>query len=123
MDRRPATPRWITLSVAVYALLMTVLVATMIIARQSSIHRLSAPESLASWREWRNDVQQQQGQSAPVQRRVPESQEPPALVMWRDYFAIMLIAAVVFISVLYWIIVWFLRGMLTAQPVSGPGAD
>jgi hypothetical protein len=119
MNRGLFTTRWFAFSTAVYALLMTAVVATMLVARQSSIRKLSSPESLASWREWRQDVQEQQGQAGPVQRRVPKSNEPPALIMWRDYFAISLTAAVVFTTLLYWIISWFVRGMFTAPSIAG----
>ena len=48
----------------------------------------------------------------PVRRRVPKSTEPPALVLMRDYFGVSLIGAVLFTTVLYWVIAWFVMGIL-----------
>ena len=53
----------------------------------------------------------------PVQRRVPKSAEPPALVLTRDHFGVILSGAVLFSSLLYWVVAWFVMGM-----VQGGGA-
>ena len=50
-------------------------------------------------------------QPSPVQRRVPKSNEPPALVMMRDHFAVSLFAAVLFSTMLYWVLAWFVMGV------------
>ena len=66
----------------------------------------------ADWQAWREDVRQQQTNPGPVKRRVPKSDEPPALVLMRDYFAVLMVGAVLFSSLLYWIMAWFVTGIL-----------
>jgi hypothetical protein len=43
---------------------------------------------------------------------VPKSTEPPALVLMRDYFIVSLVGAILFTTVLYWVIAWFVMGIL-----------
>jgi hypothetical protein len=52
----------------------------------------------------------------PVPRRIPKSAEPPALVLTRDYFAPSLFGALFFSSLLYWVIAWFVTGILSSRP-------
>jgi hypothetical protein len=85
---------------------------TMLWTRESIIRELSSPQSLADWRFWREDVRQQQAQGGAVERRVPKSEEPPALVLWRDYFGVIVAGAVLFASVLYWVVAWFVMGIM-----------
>jgi hypothetical protein len=85
---------------------------TMLWTRESKIRELSSPQSLADWRTWREDVRQQLTQGGPVERRMPKSEEPPALVLWRDYFGVIVAGAVLFTSVLCWVIAWFVMGMM-----------
>jgi hypothetical protein len=80
--------------------------------RQSIFATYSSPESIADWRQWKSDVEREQTNPGPVQRRIPKSDEPPALVLMRDYFAVSLTAAVFFTSLLYWVIAWFITGAL-----------
>jgi hypothetical protein len=98
-------------------MLVSGVVATMFWARGTAIRDLSSPQSLADWRTWREDVRQQQSQAGPVERRVPKSEEPPALVLWRDYFGVLVSGAVLFISALYWVIAWFVRGMMVRPSI------
>jgi hypothetical protein len=87
----------------------------MLAARERLIERLSTPQSVAHWQTWRDDVRLQQKQRGPVERRVPASGEPPALVLMRDYFAVSLLGAIVFSSALYCVTVWFLTGVLSSS--------
>jgi hypothetical protein len=80
-------------------------------SRQWAISQLSTPKSVSDWQAWRDDVERQQEQPGPVQRRVPKSAEPPALVMMRDHFGVSLIGIVLFGSMLYWVFAWFVMGM------------
>ena len=98
-----------------YAALSGVVVWSMFAARDQAIQELSTPQSVAQWQAWRDDVRQQQTEPAPVQRRVPRSAEPPALVLMRDYFAVSIFGAVLFSTALYWVIAWFVTGMLSAD--------
>ena len=70
------------------------------------------PERLASLGE---DVKRQQTESAPVRLRVPKSPEPPAAVLLRDYFGVLITGVVVLSSFLFWVVVWLASGALATS--------
>jgi hypothetical protein len=98
-----------------YIVLLGVVVGTMFGLRQSTIADLSSPKSISDWEAWRKDVQEQKSIRGPVERRVPKSDQPPALVLMRDYFAVLIVGAVLFSSLLYWITAWFITGMFRSR--------
>jgi hypothetical protein len=104
--------RWIWLWGFGYVALLIAVVWSVYMGRDWAQANLSMPESTAAWEAWREDVRASQDHPSPVQRRVPKSVEPPALVLTRDYFAVSLSGAVIFSSLLYWVIAWFVTGML-----------
>jgi len=102
--------------VVLYALLILLVVWSLISARDWALAELATPRSIEQWQAWREDVREQQTEPGPVRRRVPKSAEPPALVLMRDYFGVSLMGAILFITVLYWVIAWFVMGIVQ-QPV------
>jgi hypothetical protein len=80
--------------------------------RDWAMTRLASPQSTANWQTWRDEVRKQQDAPGPVQRRIPKSSEPPALVMMRDHFSVSLVGAVLFSSLLYWVFIWLVMGMV-----------
>ena len=114
--------RWIGLWSVGYVALVIAVGWSIFAAREWAQANLSTPESTAAWEAWREDVRASQDRPAPVQRRVPKSAEPPALVLTRDYFAVSLFGALFFSSLLYWVIAWFVTGILTPS-VSGRRAS
>jgi hypothetical protein len=103
---------WLRLCVLGYVLLLAAIGVAMIWLRQTALS-----QSVADWQAWRNDVQTQQGVAGPVQRSVPKSEEPPALVLLRDHFGVMVAGAVLFSSLLYWVTAWFVTGALQSKSV------
>jgi hypothetical protein len=99
----------------VYGMLLLAVVIAMSKSRDWALANLSTQESIANWQAWRNDVERQQTQPGPVQRRTPKSTEPPALVLMRDHFTVSLVGAMVFSSALYWVLVWFVFGVLKGR--------
>ena len=93
-------------------MIMGAVVWSLMAARQWALTKHATAESASDWQTWRDDVQQQQTRPGPVRRRVPQSAEPPALVLMRDYFVVCLVGAVLFVTVLYWVTAWFVRGIL-----------
>jgi len=117
MDHARPLRRWLPWAIG-YALLIGAVVVAVIKTRDWAVTQLATPKSLAGWEAWREDVRQQQVQPGPVQRRVPKSSEPPALVVMRDHFEVSLFAAVLFSTMLYWVFAWFLMAIVkTAGPV------
>ena len=98
-----------------YVALLGTVVGAMIWERQKVLTELSTPTSMADWEAWRADVRQQQANPGPVERRVPKSNEPPALVLMRDYFAVSIVGATFFTSLLYWIVAWCVTGALSGS--------
>lgn len=98
--------------VAGYVLLLGAILWSLIAARKWALAELATPESIRQWEAWREDVWQQDQRPGPVRRRVPKSAEPPALVLMRDYFAVSLVGAVLFMTLLYWVVAWFVYGIL-----------
>jgi hypothetical protein len=103
---------WLLASVIGYVALLSLVVGSMFWVRHTALTQLSAPQSIADWESWREDVRREETIPGPVQRRVPKSDEPPALVLMRDYFVVSFVGAVFFTSILYWIMAWFVTGAL-----------
>ncbi len=112
-DGRPG--RWTWLWGACYVVLIGTIVWSLYYARQWALVELATPISVGQWQAWREDVEQQVEHPGPVQRRVPKSTEPPALVLMRDYFAVSLAGAVLFSTVLYWVMAWLVMGALAPR--------
>jgi hypothetical protein len=98
-----------------YVALMAAVVWWVFAAREWAQAELTKPESATAWETWREDVAADQNRPVPVQRRVPKSVEPPALVLTRDYFGVSMFGAVFFTSLLYWVIAWFVTGIVSSR--------
>src|SRR3954451_2862668 len=101
--------------IAGYVVLVAAVVGTMFWIRQWAVPDLSSPKSISQWQVWREDVREQQANRGPVERRVPKSDEPPALVLMRDYFTVLMFGAILFSSMLYWIMAWFVTGIFSGR--------
>jgi hypothetical protein len=98
-----------------YVVLLGTVVGTMFWMRQSAVADLSSPKSISDWQAWREDVREQQTNRGPVERRVPKSDEPPELVLMRDYFTVLMLGAILFSSMLYWVMAWFVTGIFRGR--------
>lgn len=100
-------------ALAGYLLFAAAVVAALVYARGQVLAELGTPEALAEWRAWREEVRQQQEQSGTTaERRVPTSDEPPQLVLLRDYFPGVLGATLVIVSFLYGFLAFVTVGSL-----------
>lgn len=87
---------------------------SLVYARRSALSNLATPQSISDWQAWREDAEQLRD------RRVPKSAEPPGLVLMRDHFTVCLAGALLFTSLLYWVLAWFITGMFGgSQPAIG----
>ena len=111
-DRPNTRKRWLKICGLAYVVFLGGVVGSMFAIRGWVLAEMSSTESAAQWEAWRDDVVAAQSQPVPVQRRVPESTEPPALVLMRDHFGVTLSGAVLFSTLLYWVIAWFANGIL-----------
>jgi hypothetical protein len=114
MKRWTVNTFWLVCYIAVIA----AVVVSMGRVRDSQLPELQQPAAQGDWQAWRDDVRDSQG-SAPVERRIPKSSEPPLLVLLRDYYATCLTAAMVFTSLLFGVTMFFVRGALRtpAHPI------
>lgn len=103
---------WLWCLIVGYIVLLCVVVGSMFWVRHTALTELAAPESIADWESWREEVRKEQANPGPVQRRVPKSAEPPGLVLMRDYFVVSFVGATFFTSILYWIMAWFVTGAM-----------
>jgi len=93
-----------------YFLLMTGLVIGLSKLRGQVIADLSTPAARADWEAWRQrEAPQEKGV---IHRRVPKSEEPPHLVLLRDYFWGVLFSLGLVVSFMYAALVLLIRGMI-----------
>ena len=108
--------RFTIIALGVYVLLAVLAVMSMSHARQSVLQNFSTPEAGADWQQWRDAAREQSTGAGPVMRRVPSSDEPPALVLLRDYYGMCLAAVLGFGSLAYAAIAFMLRGAIASPP-------
>lgn len=100
-----------------YLLTMAALVAGMLHARQRVDQVYNNPAERSKWQVYRDSMaQQSEDADAPVRRRVPQSVEPPAQVLMRDYFGVCLTIALVLSSALFGTLALMLGGLLVRSP-------
>jgi len=118
MTRRHGIRRTSLLVAIGYIAMVIAVVWSLRSAREWALTQLTTPKSIEDWQTWRDDVKRQQTEPGPVARRIPKSAEPPGLVLMRDNFMVCLVGALVFSSLLYWVLAWFVRGMLKTPSAS-----
>jgi hypothetical protein len=94
---------------AAYLGVIVAVVVAVVQLRRVTLRTMGTPEARAEWEAWRASPPNQRT-DLPVRRRVPPSAEPPSLVLMRDYFGVMLAAAIVFSSLLFAAIAIAARG-------------
>lgn len=83
--------------------------------RNRTVASLSTAESRAAWEKWKVDIEQSQQEGGPVQRRTPQSDEPPALILLRDRFPVLLAGALVTWTFFYGFTVVVIRGLIASR--------
>ncbi len=94
--RRAATWFWL----AAYLIAMTGIVLLVLQVRRTTLRDMGTPEAKAEWQAWR-ESEPNQSDTGPVKRRPPTTAEPPALILMRDHFPVVMTAAVLFSSLLF----------------------
>ena len=87
--------------------------------RDRVIVEMSTPEAAAQWQEWKADAARQDGTAGPVARREPKSDEPPSLVLLRDHYAVLVVAALTIYSFLFGLAVFLGRGIWRTKGAAG----
>jgi hypothetical protein len=98
---------------AAYLVYLAGVVALVFWARRTTLREMDTPEARAAWTTWREAPTNQSG-DGPVRRRAPTSTEPPALVLVRDYFSVVMCGAIVFGSLLFAALMLAARGVMSS---------
>jgi len=121
---RSAAPRYFTMRLRYwiwlisYAAIVALVVLLLLHLRNSTIMTLNTPQAQQEWEQWRTAARERSGDEGPVQgpvkRKVPRTREPPALVLMRDYFAVTLVGALFFSTMLFLFTVFVSHGIMPA---------
>jgi hypothetical protein len=84
-----------------YLFVLAVVLGGLARARDHIVTRLSVPEQRADWQEWKAETERESGKQYPVERRAVKSNEPPSLVLMRDYFPAVLAVSLLAASFFY----------------------
>ena len=112
--RRYVTRRTNLLWLAAYVVYLAGIVALVLWARRTTLVEMDTPEARAAWSSWR-EAPANQETDGPVRRSPPRSSEPPALVLVRDYFGVVMSGAVLFGSLLFRALMMALRGVFSSR--------
>ncbi len=85
---------------------------SMMWTRHWLLSQYSTPQAQEAWDAWRRDVQRQSQPSAPVQRRVPASDRPPARILFAEHFAACLLLALLLSSALFFTFAFMVQGVI-----------
>jgi hypothetical protein len=86
-------------------------------ARGRTLSTYEGQAARTQWHVWQQEaVKQSEGGHAPVQRRAPSSNEPPALVLMRDRFGAIVAAALITGSFLFGFLMLTIRGAFRQSP-------
>jgi hypothetical protein len=102
---------WLVFLLA-YLIVMGAAALLLVRIRDEQIAQLSQPRAQDAWQDWRSAAAEQAGREGPVQRRTPRSVEPPALVLLRDHFGVMLAATIILGTALLAVILLAVHGVL-----------
>jgi hypothetical protein len=110
------------LAIVLYIAMLSGVTWGMFYARDVAAPQLDTRQGQANWEVWRREAADQAAGKGPVARREPKSTEPPLVVLMRDYFAVCLVGAIVFSTLLYAVAVFVIRGIV-AMPYAPVGRD
>lgn len=94
-----------------YIVLMATVVWGMFAMRGWTERTYSTTVAQGEWQDFRDAVSDAVEEGGPVRRTVPKSEQPPGLVLLRDYFAQCLTIAVVLTSALFMTFAFMVRGV------------
>ena len=93
-----------------YVVWISVLLVMLVQARQYTLDNLTGEEARAEWQKFKQAAREQSGPDGPVQRKVPKSDEPPQLILMRDYFGTCIAGTLLFGSALFVVLMIAIRG-------------
>ena len=109
--------RWLTVAnalwFAAYLAVIGSVVGGLMAARTSALTQFQSADAQAEWAKFRAEMERQaQDPERSVTRRPPLGDEPPTLRLLRDYFAQILIIALLLTSALFGTLMYLIRGVM-----------
>ena len=95
-----------------YAVTIALITCTLFYLRNTQPPQLSSPQARANWQEWREQARKDAEGDGPVRRSVPKSGEPPLLILLTEHFTVLLVFALLFGSVLFFLAYFFVHGTI-----------
>jgi hypothetical protein len=95
-----------------YLATITTVVLVVQWARTTTLRDMDTPEARAQWQTWR-EAPPNQNTDGPVRRRPPATAEPPALLLMRDHFMMVMSGSLLFSSLLFAAIMMAARGVFS----------
>ena len=102
--------RW---SILGYVLVVIGIIGGLYAAQRWASRELGTENAQAEWDQWRDTVRQLPEDNT-VKRKVPKSDEPPALKLMRDYFGVSLAMCLILGSVLYGTLLIAIKGVFAS---------
>lgn len=115
-SNQPTAKRtWLWVALAIYILIEVALAWYLVRSREVWVNELeNTPGYQESWDQYRENAKEGKnfdGSKSSVQRRVPKSDKPPELVLLKDHFKMILVAAFFFSSLMYWFVAFLVNGI------------
>jgi hypothetical protein len=102
-------------AILIYLPLIGAVLGGMWRARTWAMAHFGSEQAQADWQSFRDAVAEDNRAAGPVQRRVPQSEEPPARVLMRDHFLVCTIIVSVLSTALYATLAMLLIGVLSER--------
>jgi hypothetical protein len=102
-----------------YAWIMTCVTGGLYFTRSAAVEILGTPQARAKWQDWRTETAELSKSDGPMKRREAKAQEPPGLILFRDYFPALATAIVVSATLFYWFLAFLIRGSIRTPAVGG----
>jgi hypothetical protein len=108
---RNATVRWSLVAVlaATYVAFSAAALAGLALLRSNVLSQETSPAAAESWQRWKAETERISHERGPIARRAVTTDEPPALILLRDYFGnvVMAVEAIVagvfvFLVMVFW---------------------
>jgi hypothetical protein len=110
--------RW-TWKYGVWILLYVGMIATIVLlllrVQQQVQNDTLDPETQQHWEQWVETAREQAAGDGPVQRRVPQSKNPPLSVLMDQYFLVCLVTSCLLATALFLTLVFMIQGSYNAR--------
>ncbi len=116
--------KFVVVALVIWLATLTGVTWLLFLVRANTLASLDSEQAQQAWLKWKqNEADQSESGTEPVRRKVPKSDEPPALLLMRDRFAPLLAGALVTWSFFFGFSALVLHGLLHAKPIDRRDGD